>query len=79
VRDHLAEIENNVAVGVLGLSPGDISVSVDDGVAVLSGHVSSRSDGRILLELATRVEGVVAVESSITWTHDDTEPAPTGL
>jgi CBS domain-containing protein len=73
------EIENSVAVGVLGLSPGDISVSVDDGVAVISGHVRSRSDGRILQELATRVEGMVAVESSVTWTHDDTKEAPTGL
>jgi CBS domain-containing protein len=73
------EIENNVAAGVLGLSPGDISVSVDDGVAVISGHVPSRSDGRILEELATRVEGVVAVESSVTWTHNDATTAPTGL
>jgi CBS domain-containing protein len=73
------EIENNVAAGVLGLSPGDISVSVDDGVAVISGHVPSRSDGRILEELATRVEGVVAVESSVTWTHNDATAAPTGL
>ena len=73
------EIENGVAVGVLGLSPGDISVSVDDGVAEITGHVPSRSDARILEELATRVEGVVAVEASVTWTHDDTKEAPTGL
>ena len=73
------EITNRVAVDVLGLSPGDISVTVEDGVAEISGQVHSRSEGRILEELATRVEGVVAVESSVTWTHDDTRPgAPTG-
>jgi CBS domain-containing protein len=68
------EIANGVAIDVLGLSPGDISVTVEDGVAQISGQVPSRSQSRILEELATRVEGVVAVESSVTWTHDDARP-----
>jgi CBS domain-containing protein len=68
------EIANGVAIGILGLSPGDVSVEVDDGIAEVSGHVPSRSEARILEELASRVEGVVAVESSLTWTHDDTRP-----
>jgi CBS domain-containing protein len=72
-------IANDVAVGVLGLSPGEVSVAVEDGVASLSGHLPSRSDARILEELATRVEGVVAVESSVTWTHDDSREPPTGF
>jgi CBS domain-containing protein len=71
------EIANDVAVGILGLSPGDISVTVDDGVAQISGNVPSRSEGRILEELAIRVEGVVTAESSLTWTHDDTKPGIT--
>jgi CBS domain-containing protein len=68
------EIANGVAIDILGLSPGDVSVEVDDGIAQVSGHVPSRSEARILEELASRVEGVVAVESSLTWTHDDTRP-----
>jgi len=68
------EIASGVALDVLGLSPGDISVAMTDGVAQISGHVPSRSEARILEELASRVEGVVAVESSLTWTHDDTKP-----
>jgi CBS domain-containing protein len=73
------EIEDDVAVGVLGLVPGEISAAVVDGVATISGHVPSRSDGKILEELASRVEGVVAVESVVTWAHDDTRPGiPTG-
>lgn len=67
------EIASGVAVDVLGLSPGDVSVVVDEGVAQISGHVPSRSEARILDELASRVEGVVAVESSVTWTQDDTK------
>ncbi len=73
------EIANDVAIGVLGLSPDDISVAVIDGIASISGHVPSRSESRILEELATRVEGVVTVESSVTWTHDDSKEAPTGI
>jgi predicted transcriptional regulator len=68
------EIASGVALDILGLSPGDISVAVADGVAQITGHVPSRSEARILEELASRVEGVVAVESSLTWTHDDTKP-----
>jgi len=68
------EIASGVALDILGLSPGDISVAMTDGVAQISGHVPSRSEARILEELASRVEGVVAVESSLTWTHDDTKP-----
>lgn len=78
-EDLASEIETEVALGIMGLSPDDVSASVTDGVAVLSGHVPSRSESRILAELATRVEGVVAVESSVTWTHDDSKAAPTGL
>lgn len=73
------EIANAVAVGVLGLSPDDVSVSVDDGIATITGHVPSRSESRILEELARRVEGVIAVDSSVTWAHDDSKEAPTGL
>jgi CBS domain-containing protein len=68
------EIANSVAVDVLGLSPGDIAVTVEDGVAQVTGHVPSRSEARILEELASRVEGVVAVEDSVTWAQDDTRP-----
>ncbi|MFV1969897.1 MAG: CBS domain-containing protein [Acidimicrobiia bacterium] len=79
-EDLADEIINAVAIGILQLSPGDVAVAVSDGVAEISGHVPSRSRGRILVELATRVEGVVAVESTLSWTHDDSKPGtPTGI
>lgn len=74
------EILDSVVVGVLELSPSKVSVNVRDGVAALSGHVPSRSQSKILIELATRVEGVVAVESSVTWSHDDSKSGtPPGI
>jgi CBS domain-containing protein len=45
------EIASGVALDILGLSPGDISVAVADGVAQITGHVPSRSEARILEEL----------------------------
>lgn len=68
------EILTGVAIGVLQLSPGEVTVNVSDGVVEISGHVPTRTDGRMLEELASRVEGVVAVDSTVTWTHDDSDP-----
>ncbi len=74
------EILDGVVIGVLELAPSAVSVTVTDGIAVLAGHVPSRSQSRILVELATRVEGVVAVDSSVTWAHDDSKSGtPPGI
>ncbi len=67
------DIVNNVAIGVLDLPEGEVEVIVTDGVATISGQVPSRSEARILEEMANRVEGIVSVNSSVTWTHDDTK------
>ena len=68
------EIISSVVVGILRLSPDDLEISVVDGVASLTGHVDSRSESRLLEELAQRVEGVVAVSAEVTWSHDDMKP-----
>lgn len=68
------EIVDVVGLEVLQLSADGFTVTVDDGVVTISGHLPSRSEGRLFVELASRVEGVVAVESSLTWSHDDTKP-----
>ena len=68
------EIVNDVLVGVLQLDPNHVTVVVDDGIVTLDGSVPTRTDGRLLEELAVRVEGVISVESSLAWSHDDTKP-----
>jgi CBS domain-containing protein len=65
------EITSSVVVGILSLSPDEVSVSVVDGVASLEGHVESRTESRLLEELTQRIEGVVAVTADVTWSHDD--------
>ena len=65
------EIRTDVALGVLQLHDADLGISVDDGVVTLSGTVPAKSDARLLEELASRVEGVVSVSSSVTYERDD--------
>ncbi|MEN8041155.1 MAG: CBS domain-containing protein, partial [Actinomycetota bacterium] len=74
-EDLADEIVNGVAVDVLQLDPAHLRVSVAEGVATISGDVPSRTDARLLEQLAIRVEGVVAVESEVDWMHEDVPSA----
>lgn len=70
-RELAEEIEDDVIVGVLQLEGSQVEVVVTDGIVRLAGTVPSRSDARLLEELAVRVEGVVSVESDLSWEQDD--------
>ena len=65
------EIRTDVALGVLQLHDSELTIDVADGVVTLSGSVPARSDARLLEELASRVEGVVSVTSTVTYERDD--------
>lgn len=66
------EVLNGVVIGVLQLDPDKLSIAVVDGIVQLDGTVESRTDARLLEELAVRVEGIISVNSDVTWTSDDT-------
>ncbi len=68
------EIREDVIRRILLLDPDRFTVTVTDGVVALRGEAETRSQASLLQELAQRVEGVVAVESSLGWTVDDTKP-----
>jgi CBS domain-containing protein len=68
------EVVEDIAIGVLQFADNDVTVSVEDGVVHLSGAVDTRSEARLFTELSSRVEGVVSVESNVTWRSDDTKP-----
>ena len=53
------------------MDPSGIGVDVENGVVRLSGKAERRSEAEILAGLAHGVEGVVAVESSLTFGFDD--------
>lgn len=67
------EVYEDVALGILQLHDTNLQVDVVDGAVSLSGSVPTRSEARLLEELANRVEGVVSVTSEVTWTADDTK------
>lgn len=71
-----ADVVNEGVVGLLNADPAAVRVSVDHGVVHLSGTVSSVTEKRMLEEFARRVAGVVAVESDLEATFDETRLPP---
>ena len=58
---------------VLFVDPDDITVEVTNGVATFSGEIGTRNEARLLAELARRLDGVMKVDSNLTWRLDDVD------
>lgn len=67
------EIVHSVVSDVLQLDSATVTVAVDEGAVTLSGTVPTRTQADLLVELATHVEGVIAVHSDLGWALDDTD------
>jgi CBS domain-containing protein len=65
------EIREDIIRRLLFLDPVDVGVTVDDGVVTLSGEMENRTEAHLLEELTRRVEGVVRVNSELTFLVDD--------
>lgn len=61
----LAEVEEQVLVRAMGLSPRDVRARVRDGVVSIDGRVPSDRERAILLHLIRSVDGVVDVEDRL--------------
>ena len=72
----LADVVAGVIKGSMWLDPKTIHVEVDDGVVRLRGEVDRRSEVEILDRLTLAVEGVVGVESSVSFRFDDRHVKP---
>ncbi|MUL41539.1 CBS domain-containing protein [Streptomonospora sp. PA3] len=57
----------------------DITAAVEDGAVTLTGTVHHRSTTHTLTRLINRIEGVVSVDSKVTWETDDLMPPYVGL
>jgi CBS domain-containing protein len=72
----LADVVEGVIKGSMWLDPKTIDIEVDDGVVRIRGEVDRRSDVEILGRLTLGVEGVIGVESSVTFRFDDRHVQP---
>lgn len=65
------ELKQDVLERTMWIHPGNVDVTVENGVAALSGRLPTRSDVELLNRLAARVPGVIAVESTVAWDVDE--------
>jgi CBS domain-containing protein len=67
------EIETALIRRTLWPNPAQLHVAVADGVVSLSGTADRRSTAEAMVEATRRLDGVVAVSSSLRWALDDTK------
>jgi CBS-domain-containing membrane protein len=70
------DVLDHVTGDLLRLPPGMVEVQVSDGIVRLAGRVRLRSQALNLEKVTGAVDGVVAVESRLTWRVDDVDVQP---
>jgi CBS domain-containing protein len=75
-QDIQREIVEDVIERTLWLDRTTISVTVREGVVGLAGEIERRSLVPILVGLVLGVDGVVGVDTRLTWDVDDVAPPP---
>lgn len=65
------EVVEKIAKRILWIDPSTIKVAVDQGVVKLHGVVAKQSQKEILIELTSKVDGVVQVEAHVTAAEND--------
>lgn len=65
------EVREDIIKRLLFLDPEVVHVSVRDGIVSLSGTLENRTEAHLLEELTRRIDGVIRVESALTFEIDD--------
>ena len=65
------EIREDIIRRLLFLTPEAIDVSVSQGIVTLSGELENRTEAHLLEELTRRLDGVIRVDSHLTFEVDD--------
>ncbi len=66
------EIREDLIRRVLFVDPDELDVEVSNGVVTFVGEIGTRTEARLLEELARRLDGVIRIDSKLTWRIDDT-------
>jgi CBS domain-containing protein len=74
--DELEEEVRSLLVDAFWIDPEGWTAQVYDGRVLLSGRMDRRSTVRIAESAVRRIDGVVAVESDLTYAEDDTDLRP---
>ncbi|MGD2042629.1 MAG: CBS domain-containing protein [Acidimicrobiia bacterium] len=69
----VAELRDHVMGEVLWIDPRKVEVKSVDGNVELHGHLETKSDAALLEDLTKRLDGVVSVNSHLTWEVDNTK------
>jgi CBS domain-containing protein len=64
------ELREEVVVNTLWIDPADVWIEVRDGVVRLAGEVETKADAELLAYFASRVPGVVSVETTLRWRRE---------
>lgn len=67
------EIREDLIRRVLFVDPETVEVAVSNGVVTFVGSIGTRTEARLVEELARRLDGVVDVTNKLTWRIDDTD------
>lgn len=65
------EIREDLIRRVLFVDPATVDVSVANGIVHFVGTIGTRTEARLIEELARRLDGVVEVKNDLTWRLDD--------
>ena len=57
---------------MLFVDPETVDVHVTNGVVMFVGTIGTRTEARLVEELARRLDGVVSVDNRLDWRIDDT-------
>lgn len=82
--DIIAEVSEHIIKDILWIDPKRVDVRSEEGNVKLQGQLETRSDATLLEDLTRRVDGVVSVDSELTWEIDNTKlemtsPPPSGI
>lgn len=69
----IEEIVDHVIGDVLWINPKRVDVRSIDGNVTLKGRLETKTDATLLAELTRRVDGVVSVDTDLTWEIDNTK------
>jgi CBS domain-containing protein len=75
-EDLAREIHDDIVSWVLADQAPHVRVTADDGVIHLDGHVESRSQAAMLVQMSLRVPGVTGVEDHLTCEDEGPRPEP---